>query len=237
MTRRALSVVGRNFGRWVALVNIAGVSVLGLYFVLSAVETAVYHYSFLFEQRPPSHGASVGSVVGYCIYGVIVVLLIYLVYAWMLALAWGSVVSERPSLRLSFRQASRAAPPNMWWGVPGALLVTVGSVAVVPVGVVPVLARIGFNQMRGEEAQVRFHSRRTWWPGVLVAMAMSAFWLLTLATISGFSQEPHLSIVRVVVLSACGWAGFVVVGVAAAFLATACALAFHDGANELGGPD
>jgi hypothetical protein len=62
---------------------------------------------------------------------------------------------------------------------------------------------------------------------------MSSFLVVALATISGYSDKTHLSIARVVILSACGWAVFVVLGIAAAFLATACALAFCDGSAEL----
>ena len=115
--RRATELVRRSVLGRLGIAHIGGVSILGLYLALSAVEGAVYHYSFLYEQAPPTAEATSGAILGYAAYGLVASTVAYLTYAWMLAYALATV-QRKPGLAWALRRVARSAPRSAWWGIP-----------------------------------------------------------------------------------------------------------------------
>ena len=226
--RRATELVRRSVLGWLGIAHIGGVSILGLYLALSAVEGAVYHYSFLYEQAPPTAAATSGAILGYAVYGLVASTVAYLTYAWMLAYALATV-QRKPGLAWALRRVARSAPHSAWWGIPASIVVSASGLMVLPSIVVPVFARLGLERLSTERRGVASRrTHRTWAGGVPLAIGLSLLWVVGLTILSAASNRSHLQIGYIIFLSACGWLLFSVTAVLASVLATACALKFED---------
>jgi hypothetical protein len=191
----------------------------------------MYHYSFLFEARPPNSLATTAAVAGYAVFGVLAAAIIYLTFASMLAYALDSVRSDSPSVSRALRRSLPAAARNAWWGVLTAAILTVGGFLVVPAALLPVVAAIGFSRLSVSRVRFSF-STHVWWSGIPAAMGMCFLAFLGLGALSHASDRTHFYPAYVVLLAAWGWAMFVILGLLAAVFTTACASHYLNSETE-----
>ena len=221
----------RHRAGWLTLLHLGALLPLGLYFLLAAVEGAMYHYSFFYEAKPPDPAAATAAAAGYAVFAVLAAAIIYLIFASMLAYALDSVSSGSPSVRRALRRSLPAAARNAWWGVPTAAILTVGGFLVVPAALLPVVAAIGFSRLSVSRVRFSF-STHVWWGGIPAAMGMCFLAFVGLGALTHASDRTHFYVAYVVLLAAWGWAMFVILGFLAAVFTTACASHYLDSEAE-----
>lgn len=212
----------RRWAGWLALLHLGALVPLGLYFLLAAIEGGMYHYSFLYEARPPDPAAATAAVLGYGIFAVVAATIIYFVFFAMLAYALDTVSIASPSVGRALHRSLPAAARNAWWGVPTAAILTVGGFLVLPAALLPIVAAIGFSRLSGSRARFAF-ATHIFWRGIPVAMGMCILAVLGLAALTDASDRTHFYVAYVVLLAAWGWAMFVILGFLAAAFTMACA--------------
>lgn len=230
LARHAALRVARGPWPWLVIVHVAGALLVAALFALAGIEGALFHYSFLYGERPPTSAAHDAFLAGYAIYGLLAAVVVYLDLAWLLSYATAVMEQSPPSLARSLHKALRQGTKDVWWGVPLAALVSATSLAVVGALLVRPAARAGLARITGSPDRRRHQPgwrARPWWTATPIVAAMAVIFVVGLAVITTASNHSHLGASLVAGLVLSGWAMVVVLGLLAAWVAMGCAMAFE----------